>query len=646
VPPAGVPVVRCNHATRPPAPHSHGDRTEIAHSAAPPASSPHRVDENRTPGGATPPPLRHAAPNGIIRAAGAPTLLPNGRIRIVYLRTLGHPALENDDGVPVHLRTKDLALLIYLCVHGPVGHSRGRLAALLWGDSRESAARHSLTQALGRMGRLLPGALALKGQEVRWTGALPCDAVALLRGAVSLGEVDEGFTLYRGPFLEGFEAGKGAEDFGDWVHHRRDEVRNAALKLLEHAGEAAAAREEWTRMLRLGERAVFVDPGAEAGRRLVMRALAGSGERNQALRYYDAFVEWLREEYGSDPDPDTRALAEQLRAQPADPPQPPAVRRPAPPPSSPKPLPAPVAGDPPAAAAADPPDVPRVPAHGTAPDLADGSRADGGDPPRHPSLDPPAGGGNEVAPADPAPSRARRWLRRPGVWIPGALALVILLGLGVWASDRPPPPPETIRHGETLRQRGDGAVYLAFDETLYAYPDTATLHACTGVRPPPVREVRALPAWPRRRLPSARRHTWMGDTLPIKSSDPAELTAYVTVGCILSGIPDPATLDSIFGPGALKRLVRVPPAAIPALPLDVKASGYPVRLAGTLIRSPSGLIRWITYHGGALAVADSAVLATHCRTPREAVDVDEAEFRYYHPFALLHPATEPCRRRG
>jgi hypothetical protein len=99
-----------------------------------------------------------------------------------------------------------------------------------------------------------------------------------------------------------------------------------------------------------------------------------------------------------------------------------------------------------------------------------------------------------------------------------------------------------------------------------------------------------------------------------------------------------------FGPGALKRLIRVPDAEVAAMPRDVITYGHPVRPAGTLIRSPDGLLRWITYHGGALAVADSAVLATHCRTPGEAIDVSEAEFRYYHPFARLHPRAGECRR--
>jgi hypothetical protein len=201
-----------------------------------------------------------------------------------------------------------------------------------------------------------------------------------------------------------------------------------------------------------------------------------------------------------------------------------------------------------------------------------------------------------------------------------------------------------VGHGENVRERGGTEVYLAFAETLYAYPDAETLHACTRRRTPPVREVGRLPPWPHRRLPSARVHPWIGDTVPLIADDRRDRTAYVGVGCILGGIPDPPTLDSIFGPGALKRLVVVPKAVILSMPRDVIAYGQPVRPAGMLIRSPAGLVRWITYHGGALAVADSAVLASHCRTPGEAVDVTEREFRYYHPFAMLHRGNADCRR--
>ena len=122
------------------------------------------------------------------------------------LRTLGHPVLTGPAGGAVGgLRRKDLALLAYLCVERPRPHSRARLAALLWGGSPEARARHSLTQALGRIKRATAGAaLVVERESVRPTGEVGCDAEWLLAGCARL---DALLTLYDGPFLEGFEPG-------------------------------------------------------------------------------------------------------------------------------------------------------------------------------------------------------------------------------------------------------------------------------------------------------------------------------------------------------------------------------------------------------------------------------------------------------
>jgi hypothetical protein len=230
------------------------------------------------------------------------------------------------------------------------------------------------------------------------------------------------------------------------------------------------------------------------------------------------------------------------------------------------------------------------------------------------------------------------------VWIAlaGLVAAAAMLALGMRI--RPPATDtEPVGHGESLRERGGSQAYLVFAETLYAYPDTATLRACTGVRTPAVREMRTLPAWPRVGLPSVRHHPWMGDTVPVVTDNPHVKPAYVAIGCVLAGVPDPPTLDSIFGAGALARLLEVPHSVLEAMPKAFVARGHRVRPAGTLIRSPDGMMRWITYHGGALSVADSAVLATWCRSPHEAVDVSAAEFRYYRPFGRLHRGKADCR---
>jgi len=259
-------------------------------------------------------PLPRTVPKGIISVARGPLIDRYGQA--VYLKTLGHPSLRRADGIVVGaLRRKDLALLVFLCVERRHAHARGRLAALLWGESQEELARHSLTQALGRLARALPhGVVTPDKDTVRWSGGVDCDAETLLRGELRPEEVDDALSLYPAHFLEGFDAGPGAEDFHDWADRRRAELRNAALHLLERAGEHAESAGAWTRALRLGERAVEIDPVWEQGHRRVMRALAARGERNAALRHYQRFEAWLAEEVGGDPDPDTRSLAGQLRA--------------------------------------------------------------------------------------------------------------------------------------------------------------------------------------------------------------------------------------------------------------------------------------------------------------------------------------------
>lgn len=320
----------------------------------------------------------------------------------VFLITFGHPVLHDADGFPVGgLRRKDLALLIFLCLEGPGVHSRPRLASLLWGDSPEERARHSLTQALGRLGKALPpGVMSTDKESVRWAGGLPCDANVLL-GAARGEPWSEAPWLYSTHFLEGFDAGRGARDFADWADRRRAELRNAAIRLLEAEGDAAEAAGAWERALRLGERAVEIDPFWEGGHRRIVRALAAGGERNRALRHYQAFEAWLAEEVGARPDPDTLALATRLRS-----PTPAAEPAQA------------AAGPPPAEARAEAPPVLEPPA---------------AEPPAAPAADEPEPVGGEdpaTEEAVPVASRAVPWIAilAAGAAAAAALALAALLG--------------------------------------------------------------------------------------------------------------------------------------------------------------------------------------------------------------------------
>lgn len=263
------------------------------------------------------------------------------RVPGLLLVTLGTPALL-EHGTPIRLRKKDLALLVYLRLEGRHGHSRTALAGLLWGESPEDNARHSLTQALGRLrARLGSGVLEVGHDRVGCRATLDCDASLLQLAAASEQVDDSVLALAAGDFLAGFQAGPGAEAFEAWADGRRAHLRTVAVTALERLGADAEERGEWERALAAAQRAVELDPASEPGHRRIMRAWNALGHRVRALQHYDRLAEWLAAEFETDAEPETAELAEQMRGRAPRPPRPapepaPPVRPfpPAPPPAS------------------------------------------------------------------------------------------------------------------------------------------------------------------------------------------------------------------------------------------------------------------------------------------------------------------------
>lgn len=255
----------------------------------------------------------------------------------VQLVTLGTPALV-EHGTPIPLRKKDLALLVYLRLEGRHGHSRGALAGLLWGSSREENARHSLTQALGRLRARLRGVLEVGHDRVGCRATLACDAAALQEAAAAPEVDDAVLALCAGEFLAGFHPGPGAETFESWADGRRAHLRTVAVTALDRLGAAAEARGDWDGALAAGQRATELDPASEPGHRRMMRAWNAQGHRVRALQHYERLTAWLAAEFETDPEPETTRLAERLRARASPPPDPQTA---APPPPRPEPVPRP-----------------------------------------------------------------------------------------------------------------------------------------------------------------------------------------------------------------------------------------------------------------------------------------------------------------
>ena len=225
------------------------------------------------------------------------------------------------EGAPLVLPTrKSQALLAYLAVPAGQTHSRDKLAAMLWGDVADPAARASLRQAVfglrKALGETEPPVLVLSGDSVTLDpGAVEVDAAAFERllGTGTPAALEEAVRLYRGDLLSGFVVDEAA--FEEWLVAERERLRELAVEALarrlahqRNAGDAETAVQTALRLLTL-------DPLQEAVHRTLMRLYAELGRRAAALRQYQDCVEVLQRELGIEPEADTKRLYQELLAQ-------------------------------------------------------------------------------------------------------------------------------------------------------------------------------------------------------------------------------------------------------------------------------------------------------------------------------------------
>jgi predicted ATPase/DNA-binding SARP family transcriptional activator len=220
---------------------------------------------------------------------------------------------------------KAQALLCYLALTGRP-HSREALAALLWGETPEAAARTSLRQALSNLHQVVGPHLQATRQAVAFERRQPCwlDAEAFLALVTRRGDGAEPATarlraaveLYAGDFLEGFTV-RDAPAFDEWVAGQRERFRQLALHALHGVADADAAGGEPAAAIDALTRLLAMDPWREAAHRQLMLVLARSGRPDAALAQYETCRRLLAAELGVEPDAETTALYEAIRARPA-----------------------------------------------------------------------------------------------------------------------------------------------------------------------------------------------------------------------------------------------------------------------------------------------------------------------------------------
>ncbi|MBP7548958.1 MAG: AAA family ATPase [Gemmatimonadaceae bacterium] len=145
------------------------------------------------------------------------------------------------NGRRASLRRKELALVAYLALDGSGSVSREALATLFWGEKDESAARHSLRQALLVLRRELGDHLVESPTGLRLVPAADCDLLDLERDGL-LREGDQAPLPDR--LLPGFDD-LGSEPFSQWLASRRAAYRARFRGALSARRDAAIATAQW-----------------------------------------------------------------------------------------------------------------------------------------------------------------------------------------------------------------------------------------------------------------------------------------------------------------------------------------------------------------------------------------------------------------
>ncbi|HEU5014453.1 MAG TPA: tetratricopeptide repeat protein [Roseiflexaceae bacterium] len=219
------------------------------------------------------------------------------------------------------------ALLFYLAVEHHHPHQRDALAELLWPDQPAHVARSSLRQALATLRKAIhdheasPPFLLITRETLQFNTAsnytLDSETFTTCVGrhgsADDIEQLKAAVRLYRGAFLDGAVPRDSAE-FEEWVLLKREWFERQALDALVRIADYYEAHDDTDEALIYARQQLALDPWRELAHRQVMRLLARSGDRSAALAQYEHCRAVLQADLSIEPEDETTALYEQIRA--------------------------------------------------------------------------------------------------------------------------------------------------------------------------------------------------------------------------------------------------------------------------------------------------------------------------------------------
>ena len=236
------------------------------------------------------------------------------------IRVLGRFSVEAD-GRPVidrsWSRRKAQAVIKLLALRRDHAAHLEELVELLWPEMEPSAAQnnlhknlHHIRSAVANKGIESP-LVSLKGEMVELAPGVQVDADEFrdkARAALAGEEVaslEQAAGIYRGELLP-------EDTYEEWTQAAREDARSRYVEVMLGLAKASDRHGEHSRSIEVLQALLGVDPLNEEAHRLLMNQYAHTGSKHRALRQYQALVERLREELGTQPSEETSALFESL----------------------------------------------------------------------------------------------------------------------------------------------------------------------------------------------------------------------------------------------------------------------------------------------------------------------------------------------
>lgn len=237
---------------------------------------------------------------------------------MVEFRILGASSLRSATGHELRSilsQPKRMALLSYIALASPGQFQRReRLLGLFWPHLKEKQARAALSVALHHLKNALGSdAIVTRGTDEIGlaAGEFWCDAIEFM-GAVADDDLLRAADLYRGSLLDAFYL-DGAPDFGQWLDILRERMRGMAVESVGKLADAAAMVGDPTATM-WGRRALELAPYDDDAAQRILRLLAASGHRAEAITIFEGFARRLESDLEFEPTPQTLDLVAKIRA--------------------------------------------------------------------------------------------------------------------------------------------------------------------------------------------------------------------------------------------------------------------------------------------------------------------------------------------